>query len=67
MGLIVDDPIYHKGVLFAHVIVEAIPDLPLLSYVEVNVNRQLSYGMFERVLDGSTPLLEYVECGIVDL
>ena len=60
MGLIVNDPIYHKGVLFAHVVVEAVQDLPFESYVEVDVNPRLSYGMLEHFLDGSTPLLEYV-------
>ena len=39
MGLTVDDPIYHNGVLFAHVIVEAILNLPFGSYVEVDVDR----------------------------
>ena len=52
MGLIVNDPIYHKGVLFAHVVVEAIQDLPFGIYVEVDVDRRLSYGMLEHVLDG---------------
>ena len=67
MGLSVDDPIYHKGVLFAHVVAKAIQDLPFGSYMEVDVDSRLSYGMLELVLDGSTPLLEYVKCGTLDL
>ena len=52
--------------MFAHVVVEAMQDLPFGSYVEVDVDQRLSYGMLEHVLGGSTPLLEYVECGTLD-
>ena len=52
MGLIADDLIYHNGMLFAHVVVEVIQDLPFGICVEVDVDRRLSYGMLERVLDG---------------
>jgi hypothetical protein len=37
MGLIVDDPIYYKGELFGHVGAAAKQDLPLGSYVVVDV------------------------------
>jgi hypothetical protein len=53
MGLIVDDPIYYKGELFGHVGAAAKQDLPLGSYVVVDVGRPLSYEMLEHVSNGS--------------
>jgi hypothetical protein len=67
MGLIVDDPIYHKGELFVHVNAEAKQDLPLGSYVVVDVSRPLSYEMLEHVPNGSLPYPRYGEGEINDL
>jgi hypothetical protein len=49
MGLIVDDPIYHKVELFVRVSVTAKHDLSLGSYVAINVGRPLFYEMLEHV------------------
>jgi hypothetical protein len=63
MGLIVYHLIYHKGELFTHVLAEAKHDPSLGSYVGVNINQQqLSYGMLERVPNGSSPYPIHVKC-----